>query len=100
MKYQLVIQFSENSMKFDEIIKFENIIADELTEMAEVDGHDIGSGEINIFIFTDNPKFSFKKIKNILNANKIDNFNVAYRDIRKENYVILYPNNLKKFNIK
>lgn len=54
MNYQLVIQFAEEVFEeIDEIADFEDKLDESLID-AEVDGHDIGSGECNIFIHTNN----------------------------------------------
>jgi hypothetical protein len=59
MKYQLVLQFqAESVQEFDELVVLENLLVETLPLQAEVDGHDFGSGEFNIFILTDLPKAS------------------------------------------
>ena len=52
--HQLVIQFPEGAFKdFDALVSFEDSLCDLLGDRHEVDGHDIGSGEVNFFIFSD-----------------------------------------------
>ena len=41
----------------------DRVIEDGLGDVGIVDGHDFGSGEMNIFVHTDNPKSAFEKIK-------------------------------------
>jgi hypothetical protein len=98
MKYQLVIQFPEEL--FDDI----NAIADmedkidESMVDAEVDGHDIGSGEINFFIHTNHPADTFKVVKSIL-ENEGVNFEyvkITYREIANEHYIVLWPDDLTR----
>ncbi len=99
MKYQLVIQFAEELFE-DEIAYMEDKL-DELIVDAEVDGHDIGSGEINIFIHTTNPVDTFKVVKNVLENESI-NFEyvkIAYREIFGKNYIILWPKDCTKFKV-
>jgi hypothetical protein len=54
MKYQLVLQFqAESVQQFDELAVLEDLLVENLPSHSVVDGHDFGSGELNIFILTD-----------------------------------------------
>ena len=69
MKYQLVLQWPASSIKdYDAMIEIEDALVEKLSGGNEVDGHDAGSGEMNIFIRTDNPKRAFNEIKGILGS--------------------------------
>jgi hypothetical protein len=49
MKYQLVLQLPAFSAEdYDEMIELEKIIEGNLADLGDVDGHDAGSGEMNI----------------------------------------------------
>lgn len=100
MKYQLVIQFPGKSTDdFDHLIEIEDELEEKLTDNSEVDGHDFGSGEMNIFILTNEPVETFNQVKTIL-AEMDDDLSVvkvAYRDIEAEDFTILWPNNLTEF---
>jgi len=62
--------------------------------IAEVDGHDIGSGEINIFILTVDPVATFERAKPLLSAASILYKVVsAYRDLRCDKYIVVWPKN-------
>ena len=53
MKYQLVLQLPASSIKdYDEMIELEETIIKGIGSLGKVDGHDAGSGEMNIFILT------------------------------------------------
>jgi hypothetical protein len=93
MKYQLVLQFPGDSPdSYDELIGLENILIKELSDTADVDGHDFGSGEMNIFIYTDEPKPTFEKIKQILaNQKSFLGLMAAYRQMTEENYTVIWP---------
>jgi hypothetical protein len=54
---QLVLQFAttEGLDSYDKLIRFEKTLIPVLGKSAEVDGHDFGSSEINIFILTEDP---------------------------------------------
>jgi hypothetical protein len=53
----------------------------------EVDGYDIGSGEMNIFLFTSNPEAALAKIRPLLRASRP--WSAAYRDVNEDEYVVL-----------
>lgn len=67
MKYVLVLQFKPSSeAQFDELIDFEEHLTANLTGFADVDGHDFGSGEMNIFILCNEPLNTFREVRKIL----------------------------------
>ena len=66
MKYELVLQFdASNSEDFDQLIAVEDRLESALGNLHEVDGHDFGSGKMNIFIHTNDPDSAFDLIKTI-----------------------------------
>ena len=101
MKYQLVLQWMASTIEdYDAMIQIENTLIDGLGEDHEVDGHDAGSGEVNIFIHTNDPKEAFKEIKSILGDRDIwREVRIAYREIVKEKYIVLWPENLRDFKV-
>jgi len=69
MKYQLVLQFSADSLAdFDELTSLEQALQETLSGVAEVDGHDFGVREFNIFILTDDPVHTFVLAEPIVEA--------------------------------
>jgi len=98
MKYQLVVQFSgETEKDFEHLIDLEGELEEKLNEESEVDGHDFGSGEMNVFILTDDPINAFNQIKTIVTGYDLSDMKVAYRNIEGEKYTVLWPNSLKDF---
>ena len=97
MKFQLVLQFSESYfLSFDDVINFEEKLENIMDFKSEVDGHDIGSGEINFFILTSDVNSLFLLISKNIALNKAK---VAYRELIDDEYKILWPETLKTFNI-
>lgn len=102
MEFQLVIQLLEDQYgDIDLIADLEDKLDDSLID-AEVDGHDIGSGEVNIFIHTNAPEDTLKTVKYILEEEHFDlaNVKIAYRKIGSEKYHPLWPENLAEFEVK
>jgi hypothetical protein len=101
MKYQLVLQFqAESVQEFDELVALENLLVETLPLHSEVDGHDFGSGEFNIFILTDLPKESFHAAEKTLQRYRPpQTLKAAYRELGQNNFVILWPPTLQQFKI-
>lgn len=67
MRYQLVLQFRGDTLAdYDQMVALEDRLIADLGRSADVDGHDCGSGETNIFIFTGDPAGTFWRIRQTL----------------------------------
>ena len=101
MKYQLVCQWPASAIRdFDALIRIEGLLTQNLTEHHEVDGHDAGSGEINIFIITNDPLGAFEQAKTILGqSGDMDKLRAGYRRVTGNNFTILWPKTLNEFKI-
>jgi hypothetical protein len=101
MKYQLVLQFPVlRPNEFDSFLAIEELLAEELVDGSEVDGHDVGPNEFNIFIFTDNPLSTFKQVQEIIAQNKFwERIRAAYREADGTAYSIIWPKGLGEFKV-
>ena len=100
MNYQLIVQFSELLIEDINCIAHLEEQLDEILIDAEVDGHDIGSNEINIFIHTNHPIASFEEIKAHLSQNiGLETIKIVYRDIHDDQYIPLWPVDLRDFKV-
>ena len=93
MKYSLVLQFRGDSLAdFDKMVQLEETLTKHLGRSADVDGHDMGSGEINIFIHTTDPVGTFRRAKPVLaEMNRLDKVTAAYRPLDGDNYTVVWP---------
>jgi hypothetical protein len=93
VQYQLVLQFRGDALDdFDAMVALETALVAELGNTAEVDGHDMGSGEINIFILTSNPVSAFEKSRVVLSQlNLLAAVTAAYRLVSGEVYTVVWP---------
>ena len=97
MKFQLVIQFDTSNLDdFDTLIDLEDKLELKLGSCHIVDGHDFGSGEMNIFIHTNDPESAFFTCKKVIGQFTTLEFVVAYRDLTSEKYTVIYPKNSDK----
>jgi hypothetical protein len=102
MEYLLVLQLPSYSSpgEYDLLISLEESIGEGVGNFATVDGHDIGSGEMNIFLFTENPELAFERIKMMpFVANQLSNMKVGYREVGEDEYTPLYPEGLQQFAV-
>jgi hypothetical protein len=96
---ELVLQWPASSIKdYDTLIELEEGIIASLDNLGKVDGHDMGVGEMNIFIRTDHPKLAFEKIKSLLGTKDfMPDLKAAFRDIGKDNFTVIHPADLNHF---
>jgi len=93
MRYQLVLQFRGDSLAdYDQMIAVEDRLTEELGDSADVDGHDVGSGETNIFIFTDDPAATFRRSKPLLQSmDRLAAVTAAFRDVEGDQFSVIWP---------
>jgi hypothetical protein len=93
MKYQLVLQFAGAAcLDLDELIALEDELTRNVPADAEGDGHDIGSGEANIFIWTPDPVVTFAALAPILQGrHRLAGWAAAYRAERSDEFVRVWP---------
>jgi hypothetical protein len=101
--YQLVIQFPlAQSMpypdEFETLTALESHFMEFEGEGFKVDGHDMGSGEMNIFILTSNPRVAFKTIEPYLPSDR--EWRAGFRSVDSDLYEPLAPAGLGEFNVK
>jgi len=99
--HQLVLQFAGDSTQdLDALIALEDSLIEELGDSADVDGHDIGSGECNIFIFTEDPLLTFERAKSVLErSNSLKDVKAAYRLIGYDKFTTIWPDASHHFQI-
>ena len=93
MRYQLVLQFRGDAFAdYDAMVALENRLIEDLGHSAEVDGHDCGSGESNIFIFTSDPSATFWRVRQTLQQEgRLQAVTAAYREVENEHFTVLWP---------
>lgn len=82
------------------MIEVEDALIEKLSKANDIDGHDAGSREVNIFIRTDDPKRAFSEVNAILGSRDFwVDARVAYREVAGREYNILWPEDLTEFNV-
>ena len=101
--YQLVIQFPlRQPMPFPDEFETLTALESQFREFDgdgfEVDGHDMGSGQLNIFIRTSHPRVAFETVKPYLPSDRA--WCAAFRSLDSELYHPLAPAGLGDFKVK
>lgn len=97
MRYQLVLQFRGDALDdYDQMIALEDRLIQDLGHSAKVDGHDCGSGERNIFIFTSDPAATFWTVRQTLSLEgQLESVVAAYRPFLgerlSEQFTVIWP---------
>jgi hypothetical protein len=101
MKHELVIQSLASSIDdYDEMVKIENMLIEKLAPGDEVDGHDAGSGEVNIFIFAEEPMRTFEEIRSLLCRHDVWPLaRVGCRHLEATKYMPIWPKGLTEFDV-
>jgi len=101
MRYQLVVQIKPaTSADLNRLVNWENALIEYLATTAEVDGHDLGDGEFNMFIYTDDPSGTFRRIQSLPDTRRLSaSMAAAYRSVDGGDYIIIWPPDLKRFDI-
>ena len=86
---------------FEALVRMEDGVSGVLGHLATVDGHDFGSGEMNIFIGTDHPALAFSEAQTTLSHHqRWAEVRAAYREPPGDRYTVLWPTGLVEFSIK
>jgi hypothetical protein len=102
MDYQLVLQVQGESLAdFDAMMNLEQDLTLQLSDVAEIDGHDMGCDEINIFILTSNPVSVFTHAKPVLERHGfLAHIKSGFRLLTEDTYTSIWPQNSKdKFSV-
>ena len=102
MRHILVLQWPGSSeADFEELVRMEDELERSLSESAIVDGHDFGSGEMNIFIETDEPARAFAEIQAVLGQRpRWADVRAAHREATGDTYTVLWPVGQTEFRVK
>lgn len=96
--YQLVLQFRGSWLSdLDKAAALEEALVTALGDSANVDGHDIGDGETNIFIITTDPEGTFRRAMPALKRKKVlQAVMAAYRRVDGEQFAVIWPEDSKE----
>jgi hypothetical protein len=96
-----VLQWPSDSMDtYDAVVDIEDLLIDSLNDGSDVDGHDVGSGEMNVFVWTDDPHATFKRVEATLRSHPLwADLRAAFRAEDQDDYSVLWPESLTDFSV-
>ncbi len=98
-----MLQFPCNSIQeFDAVVALEDALMAELSgALADVDGHDFGSGEANIFTLTSELNEAFERARAVVGKNPrlASLLRVGYRRLDAGEYVVMWPPGETRFTV-
>lgn len=101
--HQLVLQWTLSTLvDFDALVALEDEIIVAVRGVAQVDGHDFGSGEGNIFLYTDAPQATLDVIRaaGLLRDGWRAAYRAGSRPVGQNAYTVLRPPGLTAFSVK
>ncbi len=79
-------------------MNLEKVITEGLGDLGIVDGHDCGSGEMNLFIDTDEPSSAFARALSLIKGRECLNHMAAgYRSFDDDEYIAIFTEGNKSF---
>ena len=102
MHYILVLQWPATcEADFDALIDVEDLLESGLPDnLGYVDGHDFGSGEMNVFIHTDVPRDAFQAALSTLAAGtRRTDLRAAFRSADGDRDTVLGPAGRQEFSV-
>lgn len=99
--YILVLQWPASSLAdYDQLVAIEGKLHAAMGGDAAVDGHDMGSGEMNVFIATDQPTATFNDVRSCLAEDPLwSDVRAAYRAADEDEYTVLWPPGQHAFTV-
>jgi hypothetical protein len=93
MRYQLILQFRGDAIEdYDAMVTLEEELIRDLGASARVDGHDMGSGEANIFIFSSDPVQTFRQAMPALSrSGRLQEAKAAFREVGSDSFTLIWP---------
>ena len=93
MRYVLIVQFPETYFaSHAELSAFEQRLVACMPRTCEVDGHDIGSGTTNFFVFTRAPLAAHRAFRKYLGTRAVErHLRIAFRPVDGQDYPNIWP---------
>lgn len=101
MTHILVLQWpGSTAADFVTLLETECALESGIGDTGIVDGHDFGSGQMNIFIGSEQPEDAFVAARRTLGDRLMwHQVRAAFRETRGETYTVLWPLGLTDFHV-
>ncbi len=81
------------------MIDLESRLIDGLSGDHLVDGHDVGSSEMNVFVHTSDPHLACSEVRHLMNEDEEEQAKIAVRPFESDEYTVLWPHDQNTFSI-
>jgi len=101
MQYQLIFRFRKSSLERPDIESLERALTESLGDAVQLDGHDIGPRDVNLFLMTPDPAATFRRSKPAPEQLALlDKVTAAYRVEGGARFTVIWPLGYgRKFNL-
>jgi hypothetical protein len=102
MDYQLIIKFWRKSLDDETLLPtIEAELKQALGTTAEVDGYDVSAKEINLFVLTNDPRHSFRRVRDVLERLGVERgVSAAFRLVGGAQFTSAWPSRpTRKFSL-
>ena len=92
MQSQLVLKFRRPALDNAGVFALEASLAQTLADSAEMDGHNAGTSDIDVFIITSDPASTFRRCKPVLEPLQLlDRVVAAHRFVGGLRFKVIWP---------
>ena len=100
MEQQLVLQFDLSAPDdYDAVLAVEEQLADSLDDMAQVEGHNVGTRMMHVFIWCDEAEETFTTVRDIVDVDLLDHARAGWRHADDDAFAPLWPPGLERFDV-
>jgi len=99
---ELVLRFAvSDTLDYDAVIEIENLLVERLAKEAQINGHDVGQGFMNVFIRTEDAHTTFATVRDLLSGHlAVHECSAGYREAASADYVSLWPAGSSEFKLR
>ena len=100
MEQQLVLQFDLSAPDdYDAVLAVEDELTVALDDMAEVEGHNVGTRTMHVFIWCDDAEETFTSVRAIVDRELLDHARAGWRHADDDRFAPLWPPGLDRFDV-
>jgi hypothetical protein len=100
LEQQLVLQFDLSAPDdYDAVLAVEEELTAALADMAEVEGHNVCTRMMHVFIWCDEADETFTSVREIVDPGLLDHARAGWRHADEDAFTPLWPPGLDRFDV-
>jgi hypothetical protein len=84
----------------DDLVGLQSSIAQKLSALLRIDGHDYGPAQGTLFFLADDPRAAFEAYRDLVHPDGLAGHRIACRPAGSDAWEILWPPDLKAFRVR